>query len=60
MASGLSSRFLWISLMAANTAQITVASLEDLAHTALAQPLQQDVRPQDKLLAFSWSSWLTW
>jgi hypothetical protein len=30
-----------------------VAGFEDLAHAALAYPFQQDIRPQDKLLAFS-------
>ena len=58
-ASGLSSRSLRMSLRA-TIRPASSSGLEDLAHAAFAQPLQQDVRPEEKLLAFSLEHWLAW
>ena len=43
--------FLADELEGDDPAELPVAGLEDLAHAALAQPLQQDVRAQEKILA---------
>ena len=45
--------FLANPLEGADAAEVAVAGLEHLAHRPFAQPLQEDVRPQNKLLAAS-------
>ena len=52
--------FLADQLEGDDPAQLPVAGLEDLAHAALAQPLQQDIEPSSSSWPLPWSSWLAW